>query len=569
MKLTDFARSDTSVKSTTTIPLNTAQAQSVSRQIKALAPGQTIQGEVISRNGNEVQLRLGDEVVINARLNQNIQLELGKLLTFEVKNNGQALTLSPLFANMATDVNVLKALDMAGLPVNKSTISMTSQMMEAGLPVDRNTLQQVFREMNVYGGGEAGSVIALHQLGLPVNEQNVQQMQAYQNLTHQLMGGIQELADELMLLLSERIQGSTDQGLVLFGQLAELAASAQEQPEQLLASDGQTAAGEGQTAAGENAGIMHSSGEKQGNVIQNQGEMQIPASVEQPSGKEQGGNAALWNQSVTEGLREILLTIPQEDAAVAGMAERLTALEQGQLSAQEQLQLLAALWKHGQSQEGKQVWSRLLGEDQLTRNFAQSIKEHLTISPQELSQSGKLDEFYQKLNQQMKGMERILAENGQSNSGAGRTVANLNQNVDFLQQLNQMYTYVQLPLKMIKGEAHGELYVYTNKKHLAAAEGQVSALLHLDMEHLGPVDVYVALTGQKVNTKFYLRDDGMLDFLSDHMEMLTARLEKGGYQTNVEMQTRSQGEAVHSGVEPLLPKGTGVPLAEYAFDVRA
>ena len=50
----------------------------------------------------------------------------------------------------------------------------------------------------------------------------------------------------------------------------------------------------------------------------------------------------------------------------------------------------------------------------------------------------------------------------------------------------------------------GELYVYTNKKNLADNDGNVSAFLHLDMDHLGPVDVYVAMQQQKVIMPYLL-----------------------------------------------------------------
>ena len=99
---------------------------------------------------------------------------------------------------------------------------------------------------------------------------------------------------------------------------------------------------------------------------------------------------------------------------------------------------------------------------------------------------------------------------GKDNSALAKSVNNLQQNVDFINQINQTFAYVQLPLKLSQGNGHGDLYVYTNKRNLAKQEGNISALLHLDMEHLGPVDVYVTMTGgDHVNTKFYLKDDEM------------------------------------------------------------
>ena len=87
----------------------TARTADVNSQIRSLVPGQTIRGEIVSRNGGEVQIRVSEDMVLNARVDQSIYLEQGKNVTFEVKNNGRALSLSPLFSNVATDANVLKA----------------------------------------------------------------------------------------------------------------------------------------------------------------------------------------------------------------------------------------------------------------------------------------------------------------------------------------------------------------------------------------------------------------------------------------------------------------------------
>lgn len=79
----------------------------------------------------------------------------------------------------------------------------------------------------------------------------------------------------------------------------------------------------------------------------------------------------------------------------------------------------------------------------------------------------KVEELYQKLGKQLKGLSNLLEENGQRGSSAYQNVTNLSQNVDFLQQINQTYAYIQLPLHLRQGEHKtGELFVYTNKKIL-------------------------------------------------------------------------------------------------------
>jgi len=114
--------------------------------------------------------------------------------------------------------------------------------------------------------------------------------------------------------------------------------------------------------------------------------------------------------------------------------------------------------------------------------------------------------------------------------------------------------------------------VYSNKRNLAQKEGEVSALLHLDMEHLGPVDVYVQMKDANVSTRFYLQDDEMLDFINDHIHILTERLEKRGYHMTCQMTVREGTDTEDKNVvlQELLNENSNRPaLVSYSFDVRA
>ena len=171
MRLTElFIGSKQSTEAGKNQSVSVAQNSLINRQIRAIMPGQTISGEVLSKNGSEVQIRLAEDLVISARVDGGMNLELGKNIFFEVRNNGSALTLSPLFSNMATDTNVLKALDMSGLPINSTTVHMTESMMNVGLSVDKGSMQQLFREINIFPQAELENILDLHKLKLPVSK---------------------------------------------------------------------------------------------------------------------------------------------------------------------------------------------------------------------------------------------------------------------------------------------------------------------------------------------------------------------------------------------------------------
>ena len=88
--------------------------------------------------------------------------------------------------------------------------------------------------------------------------------------------------------------------------------------------------------------------------------------------------------------------------------------------------------------------------------------------------------------------------------------------------------------------AHGDLYVYANQKRHATSDGSVSALLHLEMQNLGDLDVYVKLLQNNVSTHFYVEDESIIDFLEEHMDLLTERLEGKGYSVANKVSSREQ-----------------------------
>lgn len=554
-------------------------------QIRSLAPGQTIRGEVIARNGGEVQIRVSDDMVLNARVDQNIHLEQGKNVTFEIRNNGRTLSLSPLFTNVSADVTVLKALDMAGLPVNETSVEMTKLLMEAGLPVGRSSLQQVYREINSFPQSEISDVVNLHRLQMPVDQANMAQMASYRNLTHQLIGGLTDILEALPgaaqdMLAAGNVQETAELYRVLFA-LAGEGGTWEETGMELPAGapgDGMSAEISGDTAE---MAVLRDGGEKviaealtgtEAGEIESQGSVVQKNAAQGMENQGNGGGAAALPEQIREPLaRAFLQTLgelglsPQESA---GFAEQISRFGQGQLSGEDFFGMAGKLLETASRMDGgTELLHKLFSGREFREALTEQMKNQWTLRPEEVSRQGKVEELYHRLDRQLKSLSRTLEAAGQTEGTAYRAVTNVSQNVDFMNQINQMYAYVQLPLHLQQGNAHGDLYVYTNKRSLAAEDGSVSALLHLDMESLGPVDVYVTLREAKVNTKFYVADDEILDFIGKHMDLLTQRLQKRGYDCSCSMTLREKKEE-EGGLAPLLQQESGVLLSQYAFDVR-
>lgn len=537
MRLTEWFSQDKIADSGRTQTVNSRTAEQVNRQIHALTPGQILRGEVVSREGNNAQIRLLQDVLIDAKVDADIRLELGQNITFQVKTNGQVLNLSPLFTNMATEGTVLKALDMASLPANESTIAMTKQMMDAGLPIDKGTLQKVVHEMNAFPDALTEDLVNLHRLELPVTEENITQMASYRNLTHQLTAGMEETALALTSTLQKLTEnGNTEQAAKLYSEILN------------LISEGMASGTEGGEAP---LSIEMPATEvtNVGNPDANTAQPVLPDTAPGTEALEEisGGNQAPAGQTQT---------IPVRGDAVD--AFEIT-----------QLQNLQKLLKQGLDTKDSVLLRTILQNPKTAEVTSKLLPDQWSIRPEDVDSPEKVEQLYQKMSRQLKGLTAALEENGQSSSTAYQTAANLSQNIDFLQQINQTYAYIQLPLHLKQGEHKtGELFVYTNKRNLARKDGQVSALLHLEMEHLGPLDVYVALQDAKVSTKFYVQNEQILDYLEANMEVLTQRLKQRGYDCKCETTLRAQLQQTAQAMAPILKTEGNVPVAQYAFDVR-
>lgn len=541
MKLTGWFSQDKIADNSRVQTPNNANTEQVNRQIRALVPGQTLRGEVVSREGNNAQIRLLQDVLVDAKVDADIRLELGQNITFQVKNNGQTLNLSPLFTNMATEGTVLKALDMASLPVNENTVAMTKQLMDAGLPIDKNTLQQIWHESNAFPDAEILDLVNLHRVELPVTEENITQMASYRNLTHQLTAGIAETGESLTNMLQGLVEsGDIEQAATIYSEVLELLAF-------------EDAAGETVTGQQQTEGPLPEPGVDVTVTSEEAEQMPVQPSATAPE--------AVPGQK----------TIIEEPTETASGNGQTIKENPGAEKTQEapQLQNLQKLLKQGLETEDIPLLRSILHNSKVAELPAKLLADRWSIKPEDVESPEKVEELYQKLGKQLKGLSNLLEENGQRGSSAYQNVTNLSQNVDFLQQINQTYAYIQLPLHLRQGEHKtGELFVYTNKKNLARKDGQVSALLHLDMEHLGPLDVYVTLKDTKVSTKFYVQNDAILDYLEANMDVLTERLQKRGYDCKCETTLRTELQQTAQAMAPLLKTEGSVPVAQYAFDVR-
>lgn len=556
-----FKRNDRNIRANDTVKSPEAMSKGersyrVQNEIRNLQPGQTIQGAVVSRNGNVAQIALSQELLINAKIDQSISLALGQNMSFEVKsNNGAVLSLAPLYANMANQATILRALGAAGLPETSDNMEMVARMMEEGMPIDKDTILNVSRQLLEFPTQDPASIIQMIRLGLAVTELNIEQFEQYQNASHQLLGSAETIMSELPEIFRELMsEGRTGHAYAFYEKVLEIFTEGD--GEEAVIQKGVTDE-TGQTVDAKDA----ANAETQAGRLLDPGAAVLTGAGGDPGGKTSGENVSLtesqWN-SLADMMREL------------GVEEQtVEMIRNGQLTAKDVLALLRNTLSGARTGDlPSHVLERLFDGKEFEGLLKAEMSRQWLIEPREISDPHKVEQLYERIREQSMRLNEAIQSAGKTDMPVARTVQNLQNNVDFINQMNHMFTYIQLPLKLTGNHAHGDLYVYTNKKNLAAKDGNVSALLHLDMEHLGPLDVYVTMQQNKVNTNFTLQDESAMDLIAKHISLLDERLEKRGYALKAQFHMKEEEDA--GIMQTILKQEKNISvLSRTSFDMRA
>lgn len=558
------------VSQSTSIAAPTPGVQQLVDAVSDMTVGNIFEGTVNQIGKNQIVLGLSNGETITAKLNTKLSLEVGQSMFFQVKsNNGEQVEIRPYTKGNLNNPTLLKALDAAGIPANERMIGMVDAMMEEQLPIDKQSLWDMARVAAGAPDIDISTLVQMQKLGIPINETMANQFVNYKTDQAAITEQMQKFTDGLPELFSQ--ESMTEQDAVLLNQKiletlsgeewtfeSGVAAGTAEQLAEPAAQDmgaaGQTAA---EAAALDTMAEVDASGETQAVVEK----MTVKAQEEYPPDT--------LGRLLPEDQREELTRLLGGFSSFT--EEENGLMKNGNLDLElDSKEFLYQLQKHLAGTEfSDEASARQLLSSKVYQTILRNVVEQeWYVKPQELTSKDKISGLYQKLTHQLEQLEQILHSAGPAGAELAKSVTDVHENITFMNQINQTYNYVQIPLRLSGQNAQSELYVYTNKKHLADPDGELTAFLHLDMEHLGSTDVSIRMHARKVHTDFSLSDDKSYDLIMEHMDELMKRLEEKGYDCTVEVKNQEQKV---NFVEDFLKRDqpTGGRVHRYSFDVRA
>lgn len=544
--------------------------------LRSLTKGNIFEGTVSSMKNGRVTLALSSGQQISARIEGKVQLSLGQSMFFQVKSNdGSQIAIRP-FSVEGTGANytLLQALSAAGVPTESNYLSMVNRMMEEQMPIDRNSIQQMARMVNAHPEIDVQTLVQLNKLGITINEQNAAQFENYLDDKQAITNDFDQLIEELPQVLES--ESLSPQQMRNFGSefLLALTDGLEDVPlqnngfvsQEMLTESGAQNTIEKNITDGnsleksailENGELLQTT--EDGETVTQ--ETAIEQSVQQSESYSATPHTlgALLDgkqlQNLNTMLGELLGTDATRYTKDSGVAEVLKDIQQ--------------VLKDSLPIEREQI-GKLFSSKEFVHMVKDTMQQQWTLQPQNLEVDGtdKVTKLYDRMNAQLEKIVEALKSVGQENTGFAQTAADIQSNVEFMNQINQAYTYVQIPLQMSGQNASAELFVYTNKKALAEGDRELTAFLHLDLDHLGATDVSVKMKNKQVSTNFYLGDDASYQLISLNIDRLEKRLQEKGYQCKVSV----INEAKHVNfVENFLKKDqpSAGQLHRYSFDMRA
>lgn len=567
--------------------------------------GQIFRGEVTDIRNNTVSIKVDLGDTITYPLEGDPELSIGEIATFKATKTNDTLTLRaisrrPSAARLST---INKALEEANLPKTEKNQTIVLELLNNHMSIDKQSIQKILQQTLLNKEISVQTLVLMVKHNLPITPESALQFEQYRTKNHYLSDQINSLADEIPKVLDKTSTFTTAENFnrILQSLLDTI----------LTANDNEsdTALGNLLPAVSERNDLIsllkpyNLSSSFQTAILDGSASLREVANCIQSSIKaaEQMQETALLTDDSTETtLRNTSLTDAFQSPVVRKILDYHTSLQFKDselltfLSAQNRQSLLHSLSAYPLSAQVKESIEDgtirtntllnlikdtypLTDKNQSNPLFSsqtfqwvvkEQIKHCFSLSAHTLSETS-IKDYYEDTYNRIHNLKELLQSTGLNSAFTelSNSTTNLQDNMDFMKALNTLFPYIQLPVKMKDKLIHSDLYVFTKKKNLREHQDSVSVLLHLDMDHLGELDVHITLNKDQITSKFYVTDEYSKSLLSNNIDHVVESLLSKGFYMKSEFYDKKKDFDLVTDV--ILKDQPETPLKRYSFDIRA
>ena len=500
--------------------------------LRSLADGDTFSANITDVSGEQVTITLDGGQSFTASLLNSTAYNIGDRADFVIQDNkGENIVLKAVTmqATALETAMINKSLKAAGIMPTLRNREMVLELMRNGMPIGRDALLDMVKELSSHSSAEIGDIIALKRMGIEVTDDSLRSYQNYKEYNGAMQRDIAALGEKLF--------ESVDSGKALSDVV------------KLLVGD--------EFPTGN------------GTVEDNSKEStKTGAQTQQPAGTQADEKADIAQKNLMSDVKNMVAGMVDNYSAATG---RSLKLSYEFLNTDNLARFMDEFARMAEEFEKEPLLKNklhgILKGDKASRLLNELVRDIFSMKMTDVADSESVKEHIAKTLDKLSSISEYAATN--QNAALSNVASQMSNNMEFLNSMNQFMAAVQVPIKNIGEHGEGELYVYRRNKQKCGEDDTVKAFLHLDMEHLGALDIYVTLKGSSVATNFKVEDESVLDFLEANMEQLTKKLSEDGYNVSVSVSEKEDGAGFDFEKEVIAPALPVNDVRRFRFDMKA
>lgn len=500
--------------------------------LRSLADGDTFSANITDVSGEQVTITLDGGQSFTASLLNSTAYNIGDRADFVIQDNkGENIVLKAVTmqATALETAMINKSLKAAGIMPTLRNREMVLELMRNGMPIGRDALLDMVKELSSHSNAEIGGIIALKRMGIEVTDDSLKSYQNYKEYNGAMQRDIAALGEKLF--------ESVDSGKALSDVVKLLVG------DELLTGNG---------TVEDNSKESTKTG----------------AQTQQPVGTQADEKADIAQKNLMSDVKNMVAGMVDNYNAATGKSLKLSyeflntdnlarfMNEFARMAEEFEMEPLLKNKLHG-----------VLKGDKASRLLNELVRDTFSMKMTDVADSESVKEHIAKTLDKLSSISEYAASN--QSAELSNVASRMSNNMEFLNSMNQFMAAVQVPIKNIGEHGEGELYVYRRNKQKCGEDDTVKAFLHLDMEHLGALDIYVTLKGSSVATNFKVEDESVLDFLETNMEQLTKKLAEDGYNVTASISRTDDSAGFDFEKEVIAPVLPVSDVRRFRFDMKA
>lgn len=438
--------------------------------VKLPTTGQIVKGQIENIQQNKVTIRLEDGQVIEARMTENFEFVIGDKLSFLVKDSSSnQLLLKPIIEGDIADTKISDILKNAGLADTEKNKEIVFKLLENQMPINKKTLTDLSMFSKRFPDAKIDHLVFLTKNDIMISSDSIhyvsELLKGKQDMTSTITTfneGVAEMVDKPSgAIVVETILKNNEPATTIFTKIKNF-------------------------------------------FLKPEDQVKIP---------DEKLNIPLTKVMTNEAAKSITTTVNQVKAL------EVTALNQELLATEGEGTLEKFMLDKGKafSDLFATVESLDIPEDikaATNKLFAQRVTKamlnnEMLMKKEDLQNVQEVNKHYSKVYSKIIDVLNLdLQDSSESFQKVIKDAYNVKNSVEMMNQLNNNYQFVHLPIVLNDQNVNSELYIMNNKKAKNSENERITALLRLDMKNLGHLDIYIAKTQDDVEVNFYVDNTG-------------------------------------------------------------